>query len=398
MFETLPPVSMDPILALMAAFRADNRDQKIDLGVGVYQNDSGHTPVMASVKEAEAKLMELEQTKSYQGIAGDPGYNKHMMALLFGAGHSILSSGRIKSIQAPGGSGSLRVGAEVVKRASPNAKLWLGTPTWPNHVPLLGSAGFEIEQYPYYNPVTHQINVDGMMETLRQVPAGDIVLLHACCHNPTGTDLTNEQWDQIADLALERGFIPFIDAAYQGLGDGLDEDGYGMRMMADRLPELILASSCSKNFGLYRERTGSVTFITKNSEQADIVASQAMAVARQTYSMPPAHGALLVSLILGDEQLRANWEAELEEVRLRIKSMRTLLTDGIKGNPAGFDFSHIERQKGMFSFLGIATPQIDRLRDEFGIYIVSSTRVNLAGINSGNIGYISESMNRVLSE
>ncbi|MFT5074145.1 MAG: aspartate aminotransferase, partial [Patiriisocius sp.] len=244
---------------------------------------------------------------------------------------------------------------------------------------------------------THQINVDGMMETLRQVPAGDIVLLHACCHNPTGTDLTNEQWDQIADLALERGFIPFIDAAYQGLGDGLDEDGYGMRMMADRLPELILASSCSKNFGLYRERTGSVTFITKNSEQADIVASQAMAVARQTYSMPPAHGALLVSLILGDEQLRANWEAELEEVRLRIKSMRTLLTDGIKGNPAGFDFSHIERQKGMFSFLGITTPQIDRLRDEFGIYIVSSTRVNLAGINSGNIGYISESMNRVLS-
>jgi aspartate aminotransferase len=353
---------------------------------------------MASVKEAEAKLMELEQTKSYQGIAGDPGYNKHMMALLFGAGHSILSSGRIKSIQAPGGSGSLRVGAEVVKRASPNAKLWLGTPTWPNHMPLLGSAGFEIEQYPYYDPATHQINVDGMMETLRQVPAGDIVLLHACCHNPTGTDLTNEQWDQIADLALERGFIPFIDAAYQGLGDGLDEDGYGMRMMADRLPELILASSCSKNFGLYRERTGSVTFITKNSEQADIVASQAMAVARQTYSMPPAHGALLVSLILGDEQLRANWEAELEEVRLRIKSMRTLLTDGIKGNPAGFDFSHIERQKGMFSFLGIATPQIDRLRDEFGIYIVSSTRVNLAGINSGNVGYISESMNRVLSE
>ena len=179
MFETLPPVSMDPILALMAAFRADNRDQKIDLGVGVYQNDSGHTPVMASVKEAEAKLMELEQTKSYQGIAGDPGYNKHMMALLFGAGHSILSSGRIKSIQAPGGSGSLRVGAEVVKRASPNAKLWLGTPTWPNHMPLLGSAGFEIEQYPYYDPATHQINVDGMMETSRQVPAGDIGLMHA---------------------------------------------------------------------------------------------------------------------------------------------------------------------------------------------------------------------------
>jgi len=351
---------------------------------------------MASVKEAEAKLMELELTKSYQGIAGDPDYNQRMMSLIFGADHSILSSGRVKSIQAPGGSGALRVGAEVIQRATPSSKLWVGVPTWPNHIPLLGSAGFEIKEYPYYDMATHQINGDAMMETLRQVPAGDMVLLHGCCHNPTGADLSHEQWDQIADLALERGFIPFIDTAYQGLGDGLDEDAYGMRMMADRLPELVIASSCSKNFGLYRERTGSITFIAKNSQQAEIVASQAMSIARQIYSMPPAHGALLVSLILGDQQLRANWQAELEEVRLRIKSMRTLLTNGIQGNSAGVDFSHIEQQKGMFSFLGITTPQLDRLRDEFGIYIVSSTRVNLAGINSSNIDYISESMNTVL--
>ena len=396
MFETLKPVGMDPILGLMAAFRADTRETKIDLGVGVYQDDRGRTPVMASVKEAEAKLMELELTKSYQGIAGDPDYNQRMMSLIFGADHSILSSGRVKSIQAPGGSGALRVGAEVIQRATPSSKLWVGVPTWPNHIPLLGSAGFEIKEYPYYNMATHQINGDAMMETLRQVPAGDMVLLHGCCHNPTGADLSNEQWDQIADLALERGFIPFIDTAYQGLGDGLDEDAYGMRMMADRLPELVIASSCSKNFGLYRERTGSITFIAKNSQQAEIVASQAMSIARQIYSMPPAHGALLVSLILGDQQLRANWQAELEEVRLRIKSMRTLLTNGIQGNSAGVDFSHIEQQKGMFSFLGITTPQLDRLRDEFGIYIVSSTRVNLAGINSSNIDYISESMNTVL--
>ena len=396
MFETLKPIGMDPILGLMAAFRADTRETKIDLGVGVYQDDRGRTPVMASVKEAEAKLMELELTKSYQGIAGDPDYNQRMLSLIFGADHSILSSGRVKSIQAPGGSGALRVGAEVIQRATPSAKLWVGVPTWPNHIPLLGSAGFEIKEYPYYDMATHQINSDAMMETLRQVPAGDMVLLHGCCHNPTGADLTHEQWDQIADLALERGFIPFIDTAYQGLGDGLDEDAYGMRMMADRLPELVIASSCSKNFGLYRERTGSITFIAENSQQAEIVASQAMSIARQIYSMPPAHGALLVSLILGDQQLRANWQAELEEVRLRIKSMRTLLTNGIQGNSAGVDFSHIEQQKGMFSFLGITTPQLDRLRDEFGIYIVSSTRVNLAGINSSNIDYISESMNTVL--
>ena len=396
MFETLKPVGMDPILGLMAAFRADTRETKIDLGVGVYQDDRGRTPVMASVKEAEAKLMELELTKSYQGIAGDPDYNQRMMSLIFGADHSILSSGRVKSIQAPGGSGALRVGAEVIQRATPSSKLWVGVPTWPNHIPLLGSAGVEIKEYPSYDMATHQINGDAMMETLRQVPAGDMVLLHGCCHNPTGADLSHEQWDQIADLALERGFIPFIDTAYQGLGDGLDEDAYGMRMMADRLPELVIASSCSKNFGLYRERTGSITFIAKNSQQAEIVASQAMSIARQIYSMPPAHGALLVSLILGDQQLRANWQAELEEVRLRIKSMRTLLTNGIQGNSAGVDFSHIEQQKGMFSFLGITTPQLDRLRDEFGIYIVSSTRVNLAGINSSNIDYISESMNTVL--
>ena len=396
MFESLKPVAMDPILGLMAAFRADDRTTKIDLGVGVYMNDQGHTPVMASVKEAEAQLMQLETTKSYQGIAGDPGYNQHMLELLFGPEHSILSSGRVKTIQAPGGSGALRVGAEVIQRARPESKLWVGVPTWPNHIPLLGSAGFEIKEYPYYDRDTKQINADAMMETLKQVPAGDMVLLHGCCHNPTGADLTHAQWDLIADLALERGFIPFIDTAYQGLGDGLDEDAYGLRMMADRLPELLVASSCSKNFGLYRERTGSITFIAENAKQADIVASQAMSVARQIYSMPPAHGALIVSLILGDTALRANWETELTEVRSRIQSMRTLLTDSIQNNAAGVDFSHVQQQKGMFSFLGLNTDQLDQLRNEFGIYIVSSSRVNLAGINSSNIGYLSSSILSVL--
>ena len=397
MFESLKPVAGDPILGLMAAFRADDRNQKIDLGVGVYQDDSGRTPVMKSVKLAEAQLMELENTKAYQGIAGDAGYNQLMMALLFGADHSILKSDRLVTLQAPGGSGSLRVGAEVVQRARPNAKLWVGVPTWPNHIPLMGSAGFEIKEYPYYDMTTHSINIDAMMETLNRVPAGDVVLLHGCCHNPTGADLQSEHWDQIADIALERGFIPFIDIAYQGLGQGLDADAYGLRMMADRLPELLVASSCSKNFGLYRERTGSITMIAESAKQAKIVSAQSMSTARQIYSMPPAHGALLVSLILGDDQLRANWQAELEEVRLRIKSMRTLLTDGINNNAAaGMDFSHIKQQQGMFSFLGITSDQLNRLREEFAIYIVGSTRVNLAGINSNNIEYLTQSICTVL--
>jgi aspartate aminotransferase len=235
-----------------------------------------------------------------------------------------------------------------------------------------------------------------MMETLNRVPAGDVVLLHGCCHNPTGADLQPQHWDQIADIALERGFIPFIDIAYQGLGHSLDADAYGLRMMADRLPELLVASSCSKNFGLYRERTGSITLVAESAEQAKIVSAQSMSIARQIYSMPPAHGALLVALILGDDKLRANWQAELEEVRLRIKSMRTLLTDGINENNAGMDFSHIKQQQGMFSFLGITSDQLNRLRDEFAIYIVGSTRVNLAGINSSNIEYLTQSIRTVL--
>ncbi|MDG1243987.1 MAG: aspartate/tyrosine/aromatic aminotransferase [Porticoccaceae bacterium] len=396
MFENLKPVAIDPILGLMVAFKADNRAEKIDLGVGVYQDDRGRTPVMASVKEAESRLMELETTKSYQGMAGDPDYNQRMMELLLGKDHSILSTGRVKSIQAPGGSGALRVGAEVIRRARPESKLWVGIPTWPNHIPLLGSAGFDIKQYPYYDMDARQVDTEKMMETLRQVPVGDLVLLHGCCHNPTGADLTNEQWDSIADLALERGFIPFIDTAYQGLGNGLDQDAYGMRMMAERLPEVIIASSCSKNFGLYRERTGSITFIAETSEQADIVVSQAMSTARSIYSMPPAHGALLVSMVLGDPQLRSQWETELEEVRLRIKSMRNLLCDSLENNAAGMDFSHIKRQNGMFSFLGITTPQLERLRTEFGIYIVSSTRINLAGVNSNNIKHLTQSLLTVL--
>jgi aspartate aminotransferase len=397
MFEHLSATKMDPILGLMAAYRADPREQKIDLGVGVYMNDRGHTPVMRAVKDAEARLMELEDTKAYQGIAGDPRYNELTLELLLGAQHRTVAANRVRTLQAPGGSGALRVGGELIFRAKPNAKLWIGVPTWPNHVPLLSGAGLAIEQYPYYDIAARKINSDAMMETLRGVPAGDIVLLHGCCHNPTGADLSKAQWDEIGDLALERGFIPYIDTAYQGLGEGLEADAYGVRSLAEKLPEMIIASSCSKNFGLYRERTGSITFVSATPAQADIVASQAMSVARQIYSMPPAHGALLVALILGDDQLCSQWSAELDEVRDRINAMRRVLTERIQQNDGGLDFSHIQQQRGMFSFLGISTEQVDRLREQYGIYIVSSTRVNLAGINTTNIDYLAESMRAVLA-
>jgi aspartate aminotransferase len=397
MFDHLNALPDDPILGLMAAYRKDPREQKIDLGVGVYMDDQGQTPVMRAVQQAENRLIEIETSKTYQGIAGDQDYNHRVIDLLLGSEHNSVTSGRVCSIQTPGGSGGLRIGAEVIRRANPDAKLWVGTPTWPNHIPLLGSAGFKIEEYPYYDVELKQINFDIMLDTLKQVPAGDIVLLHGCCHNPTGADLSHAQWQILTDLAQEKGFIPFIDIAYQGLGDGVEEDAYGLRLMAAKLPEVIIASSCSKNFGLYRERTGSTTFICNSAEQAPIVLSQAMAVARQTYSMPPAHGALLVSMILGDEDLRADWMDEVNEVRQRIQKMRNLLTDSIQNNAAGMDFSHIVQQKGMFSFLGITPDQLTSLRNDFGIYIVSSTRINLAGINSSNIAYLSESILKVLA-
>lgn len=398
MFDHLSAMPEDPILGLMAAYRKDPREQKIDLGVGVYQNDQGQTPVMRAVQQAEDRLIEQQSTKTYQGIAGDPEYNQHILKLLLGANHTALSEGRAVSIQTPGGSGALRIGAEVIRRANPDARLWVGVPTWPNHIPLLGSAGFRIEQYPYYDSNHHRVDFDDMLEALNRVPTGDMVLLHGCCHNPTGSDLNRQQWQQVTDLALEKGFIPFIDIAYQGLGDGLEEDAQGLRLMASKLPEIVIASSCSKNFGLYRERTGSTTFICSDAKQPPVVLSQAMSIARQTYSMPPAHGALLVSMILGDESLRSDWQNEVDEVRQRIQSMRKFLSDGIQNNATGQDFSHIVRQKGMFSFLGISNPQLNRLREDFGIYMVDSTRINLAGINTGNIGYLCESILAVLSD
>ncbi|MBP8924348.1 MAG: aspartate/tyrosine/aromatic aminotransferase [Pseudomonadales bacterium] len=396
MFEDLSRLAPDPILGLMAEFRQDPRTRKVDLGVGVYQDESGDTPIMRAVHEAEARLLATETTKTYQGIAGDPLYNERMTGLLLGEAHPVIAQNRSRGVQTPGGCGALRIGAELIRRARPEARVWVSTPTWANHIPLIGGAGLQLLEYPYYDGARRTIDFDAMMGTLAGVGAGDLVLLHGCCHNPTGADLDRDQWRAITELALKNGFTPFVDTAYQGLGDGIDEDVEGLRLLCAAVPECIVATSCSKNFGLYRERAGAVFFIAGDSAAADAVASQAMAAARQIYSMPPAHGAAVVATILGDDELRSQWQTELGEVRGRINAMRVLLAERLVDNAADIDFSFIRRQKGMFSFLGISPAQVDRLRAEFGVYMIGSTRINLAGINHGNIDYLAESLHAVL--
>jgi len=397
MFDDIALLPPDPILDLLGRFRADPRDGKIDLGIGVYQDELGRTPVMRAVQCAEQRLLATQTTKTYQGIAGDPEYNERLLGMLLGDAHPALRDGRVVGVQTTGGCGALRIGAEVIRRARPDARVWVSTPTWANHMPLIGGSGLQILEYPYYDPATHGVDFDAMMSALAKVPAGDVVLLHGCCHNPTGADLTLAQWKDLTALAVRTGFTPYIDTAYQGLADGVDEDVAGMRHMMSEVPECVLAASCSKNFGIYRERAGGVYFLTRNRSRAEAVLSNAMASARQIWSMPPAHGAAIVALILGDAALKADWLQELAEVRARISGMRALLARSLEANAAGLDFSFVTRQKGMFSFLGITPAQVTRLREEFGVYMLDSTRINVAGITPGNIGPLASALHAVLA-
>ena len=397
MFDDIALLPPDPILDLLGRFRADPRDGKIDLGIGVYQDELGRTPVMRAVQGAEQRLLATQTTKTYQGIAGDPEYNERLLGMLLGDAHPALRDGRVVGVQTTGGCGALRIGAEVIRRARPDARVWVSTPTWANHMPLIGGSGLQILEYPYYDPATHGVDFDAMMSALAKVPAGDVVLLHGCCHNPTGADLTLAQWKDLTALAVRTGFTPYIDTAYQGLADGVDEDVAGMRHMMSEVPECVLAASCSKNFGIYRERAGGVYFLTRNRSRAEAVLSNAMASARQIWSMPPAHGAAIVALILGDAALKADWLQELAEVRARISGMRALLARSLEANAAGLDFSFVTRQKGMFSFLGITPAQVTRLREEFGVYMLDSTRINVAGITPRNIGPLASALHAVLA-
>jgi aspartate aminotransferase len=395
MFENLEELHPDPILGLMAAHRNDASLKKIDLGVGVYRDESGATPIMKSVLEAQKIRHETEQTKSYIGPPGTPEFNTLTRKLMFGNDNQAEKSSRIAGVQTPGGCGALRVAAELIKRARPKTTIWLSDPTWANHQPLLGNAGLKLKEYAYYQKSSRSLNTEGLLESLSNVPAGDAVLMHGCCHNPSGVDLEPQHWEAIADLAINQGFTPFIDLAYQGLGDSLEEDAIGVKILSERCPEVIVASSYSKNFGLYRERVGSLQIVSPNVAQTTIVQSQLGSVVRGIYSMPPAHGAAIVETILSDKTLKLQWVEELSTMRDRINLLRKELANRLT-QEIDQDFSFIEKQKGMFSFLGIDANQVARLQTEFAIYMVDSSRINVAGVNNSNIDYFVESMTTIL--
>ncbi|BFM17246.1 aspartate/tyrosine/aromatic aminotransferase [Maricurvus nonylphenolicus] len=393
MFEQLQALPADPILGLSAAYQQDTNPLKVDLGVGVYKDEQGNTPVLSAIRKAQQRLHTEETSKAYLPPVGPAGFNEQMQNLIFGADHTAQQDGRVHTVQTPGGCGALRVAAELIQLAKPGASIWVSTPTWANHVPLLGSAGLQLKEYPYYDADTQAVNFDAMMASLEKVPAGDLVLLHGCCHNPCGTDLDQGQWQQVAELANKNGFTPFIDMAYQGFGDSVEEDAYGVRLLAEKVPELLVASSCSKNFGLYRERTGAISFMGSNATNADNVKSQILKVARGIYSMPPSHGAQLVDIVLGDSALHQQWLNEVAEMRERIKDLREALASALASTA---DFSFIPRQRGMFSFLGLSPLQVQRLREEFSVYMVDSSRINIAGINQKNLAYLADSIAKVL--
>lgn len=396
MFEVLPQLAPDPILGLSAAFREDTNPNKIDLGVGVYKDEQGNTPILSSVAKAQHILLERETSKTYITPQGNQGFIDGMLDLLLGKASPTRLANRVAAVQAPGGCGALRILAELLVRCNKNGKVWVSDPTWANHIPLIGSAGLTIETYPYFDKESAGIRFDAMMETLRGVEKGDIVLLHGCCHNPTGADLTNAQWDQVLEVAKEREFLPFIDIAYLGFGEGIEEDAYGMRLLAENLPEVIIAASCSKNFGLYRERVGLAAIITEDSQARDIAQSQIQSVARGIYSMPPSYGGALVDIILSDDALNNEWVSEVDEMRNRMKSLRAMLVQNLHDNGASKDFSFVNEQKGMFSFLCITPEQVREVRAKHSVYFVDSSRVNIAGINQNNVEALAKALVSVL--
>ncbi|GLR69879.1 aromatic amino acid transaminase [Agaribacter marinus] len=396
MFETLSPLAPDPILGLSAAFKQDTNSNKIDLGVGVYKDENGNTPILDAVKAAQTILQEKESSKVYITPQGHQGFIDGMLTLLLGASSKVLSDQRVAAVQAPGGCGALRILAELFMRCNKDTVVWVSDPTWANHIPLLGNAGLTLKTYPYFDKASASIKFDEMMDCLTEVKAGDVVLLHGCCHNPTGADLTQSQWQAVAELAQKTGFIPFVDIAYQGFGEGLDEDAYGLRLLADSVDEMVIAASCSKNFGLYRERVGLAAIITKNPETKRIAQSQIQSVARGIYSMPPSYGGALVDIILNTPSLYTQWNAEVTEMRERMITLRQLLVSNLAAQGVDKDFSFINRQKGMFSFLCIAPEQVQALRNDKSVYFVDSSRVNIAGINKQNVEALAQAIATVL--
>lgn len=395
-FQDITAAPADPILGLGEAFKAETRANKVNLGIGVYKDAQGKTPILTAVKIAETRLLAEENSKNYLTIDGLAAYNVATQSLLFGANHEIIQNRRAVTAQSLGGTGALRIAAELIKRQLNIQNVWISNPTWPNHNAIFNAVGMNIRHYRYYDSTTHALDWDGLLADLSQAKEGDVVLLHGCCHNPTGIDPTPEQWEALAKMASKNKWLPLFDFAYQGLAHGLEQDAQGLRIFAQHNPELLIASSYSKNFGMYNERVGAFTLVASNQDIAQRALSQAKTIIRTLYSNPASHGAATVAMVLNDSVLKAQWEEELNQMRERIKFMRQKLVTTLKECGVTQDFDFIIEQNGMFSFSGLTPEQVDTLRQDFAIYIVRSGRINVAGITEDNLRYLCESIVKVL--
>ncbi|RNE63407.1 aspartate/tyrosine/aromatic aminotransferase [Vibrio cholerae] len=385
MFTHLPAPVLDPILSLSVAFRNDPRPQKVDLGIGVYKNSLGETPIMRAVALAQDKVVASQKTKSYVGLAGCEEFNQCMMQLVLG---STLDTERTIAIQTPGASGALRMLGDLMRVAQPDTTVWITDPSYVNHKPVMEAAGLKVRYYRYFSRETKMVDTEQMLADLAQAGTKDVVLLHGCCHNPTGADIDFSAWQAITELAQKNGFIPFVDIAYQGFGDGLEQDAQGLRYMAERMEEMLITTSCSKNFGLYRERTGAAIVIGKNQQEVTNARGKMLTLARSTYTMPPDHGAALVKTVLRDEQLTAIWKQELSEMQQRLLTLRKNLCNELRNQHNTRQFDFIESHRGMFTVLGFSAEQMGRLREEFAIYGVADGRINIAGLTEKDIPYV----------
>lgn len=396
MFEKVQIAPPDPILGLTEMFKADPNPDKINLSVGVYQDSSGKTPVLDTVKEAEKRILEQEKSKGYLPMTGEPVYCAQVQELLFGEGHEIITAKRAATAQCPGGTGALRVAGDYLHTLHPGAKIWLSNPTWANHNTIFAAAGLTCEKYDYRDPVTNGLDFDAMCASIKTIPKGDVILLHGCCHNPTGIDPTPEQWAQIGDLLAEQGVLPLVDFAYQGLAAGIEQDRAGLLELTKKVKQMLICSSFSKNFGLYRERTGALTVVADSADQAATVMSQVKLRIRYNYSNPPSHGGQIVATVLSDKELKARWIEEVADIRNRINEMRHLLVKTLKEKGLKEDFSPIIEQCGMFSVTRLTKEQVTQLREKYSIYIVDSGRINVAGLTHDNMDRLCEALKSVL--
>lgn len=392
LFSGLSEVGDDPILLVSKMYQASNDPNKVDLGVGVYNDANGHTAILNSVKKAEQYLVDNQPTKTYLSPAGNPEFNKLVQDMLIGEDHPAVQQGRATTFQTPGGTGGVRIGLEFVKACNPDAAVWISDPTWPNHNAITGSLGLEAKPYRYYDTKKGDFLYAQMLEDLRGANVGDVVILHGCCHNASGADLSKEQWNELADLMLEKGLVPFVDFAYQGFADGIAEDSYAAKLMSEKLPEALIASSCSKNFAMYRDRAGAITLISSSADIQATNASHMLKAVRSIYSMPPDHGAAVVAHILGDEQLKSEWIAEVDGMRNRVKKMRHLFVEQMNTKAPNSGFGYIAEQNGMFSYLTLSPDQIQTLINDHSIFFMANGRVNMAGLTESNIGYVTDAI------